>query len=209
MLDLETIEIKYKQIDLPIKLIKEKSIDDIVIVDDKLILMDNIVYPKYIFEFDIAISNSPEYLKTIELPMNGAYEHVVKGDGNKDWLIIFSSTFGSIGGSQHISIKGKKDVCLSVNDYFNSNNDLIYSIDPDTGVCIEKLGSYSFKDFFLVNDYLYVLRSDCLGYIDLNKTISMENFVRIPTDLTAIDKLIKTTDSRIVGYTNLGYELIG
>ena len=59
LLDLSQVDFKFKQINLPIVAVKNKAIDDIVIVGDKLILLDNIVFPKYIFEFDISNPRVP------------------------------------------------------------------------------------------------------------------------------------------------------
>jgi hypothetical protein len=109
-LDLGQVDFKFKQINLPIIAVKNKAIDDIVIIGDKLILLDNIVFPKYIFEFDISNPRVPIHTNTINLPDNGTYEHIVKGDGNEKWLGIKSSTVGSFGCAQHLTILGDTNI---------------------------------------------------------------------------------------------------
>lgn len=109
-LDLSQVDFKFKQINLPITAVKNKAIDDIVIIGDKLILLDNIVFPKYIFEFDISNPREPKHINTIDLPDNGTYEHIVKGDGNEKWLGIKSSTVGRMGSAQHLNILGYKKI---------------------------------------------------------------------------------------------------
>ena len=110
LLDLSQIDFKLKQINLPIVAVKNKAIDDIVIVGNKLILLDNIVFPKYIFEFDISNPRVPIHTNTINLPKNGTYEHIVKGDGNEKWLGIKSSTVGDFGQAQHLNILGERKI---------------------------------------------------------------------------------------------------
>ena len=116
LLDLSEVDFKFKQINLPIVAVKNKAIDDIVIVGDKLILLDNIVFPKYIFEYDISNPRAPKHINTIDLPDNGTYEHIVKGDGNEKWLGIKSSTVGSFGCAQHLTILGETDVKIEYLD---------------------------------------------------------------------------------------------
>ena len=52
-LDLNDEKEEIKYIDLPIKGKYGKAVDDVLIVDDKMVLVDNIVFPKYLFEYDI------------------------------------------------------------------------------------------------------------------------------------------------------------
>jgi hypothetical protein len=110
LLDLSQVDFKFKQINLPIVALKNKAIDDIVIVGSKLILLDNIVFPKYVFEFDISNPRVPIHTNTINLPDNGTYEHIVKGDGNEKWLGIKSSTVGGFGQAQHLNFLGERKV---------------------------------------------------------------------------------------------------
>ncbi len=116
LLDLSEVDFKFKQINLPIVAVKNKAIDDIVIVGDKLILLDNIVFPKYIFEYNISNPRAPKHLNTIDLPDNGTYEHIVKGDGNEKWLGIKSSTVGSFGCAQHLTILGETSIKIEYLD---------------------------------------------------------------------------------------------
>jgi hypothetical protein len=126
LLDLNEVDFKFKQINLPIVAVKNKAIDDIVVIGNKLILLDNIVFPKYIFEFDIANPRNPVYTTTINLPDNGTYEHIVKGDGNEKWLGIKSSTVGSSGTGQHLNFLGEKKISMNYLNHF-----------PKYGVVIE------------------------------------------------------------------------
>jgi hypothetical protein len=132
MLDLNEVDFKFKQINLPIVALKNKAIDDIVIIDDKLILLDNIVFPKYIFEFDISNPRVPIHTNTFDLPDNGTYEHIVKGDGNEKWLGIKSSTVGQCGSTQHLTIHGNHKVKMEYStDIYKSEttNDAIFISD--------------------------------------------------------------------------------
>jgi hypothetical protein len=253
LLDLQNLDFKYKQINLPIQLIKDKSIDDILVIGDRLILLDNIVYPKYVFEYNISVPDHPKHTNTIDLPMNGSYEHIIKGDGNEDWLVIYFSTMGMEGGSQYINISGKKRIRLSVSNSFflenSSTNEQLYFLDEELlqeeaetedfetllkykqfesnestdykkvrnqlnekskskSSSVKSKVDFTFKDFCIEKDSLYLLRSDGLGVIDLNQSKLMDNFIKIETQLKDIKKLFKTPDNRIIVISKEGYELI-
>ena len=130
LLDLSQVDFKFKQINLPIVAVKNKAIDDIVIYGDTMILLDNIVFPKYMFEFDISNPRVPIHTNTFDLPDNGTYEHIVKGDGNEKWLGIKSSTVGQWGSAQHLTIHGrhvvKMEYSSNVNKTEATTNDAIF-----------------------------------------------------------------------------------
>lgn len=346
LLDLSQVDFKFKQINLPIVAVKNKAIDDIVIVGNKLILLDNIVFPKYIFEFDISNPRVPIHTNTINLPDNGTYEHIVKGDGNEKWLGIKSSTVGSFGCAQHLTIFGetsikieyldeseesvqyrqsteiKPESCCDDNDlahplkdeaidsytveeflelqsknktksfyspdftaeinnkegkknYFNPNepereplymkrkweeeyqererlrildelanpknenefnesdyffasieewnnksqeekDELIRIGKEEYDLYLEEekewnnriILKHSLRDFFIVEDNLYMLTSEELFCYDLTKYPEDRELVKIETKLTKMEKLIKTAENRIVVVSAKGYELI-
>jgi hypothetical protein len=81
-----------------------KSIDDVLIYNDKLVLVDNIIYPKYLFEYDISDSLAPVATKTIKLPNNGTYEHIYRGSINSRWMALLSGGMGREGSSKYVSV---------------------------------------------------------------------------------------------------------
>jgi hypothetical protein len=72
-IDLNTISFDMTGVDLPIKSIPGKSIDDVLIRGNDLFLVDNIVYPKYIFHYDISTPDNPDHTSTRKLENNGTY----------------------------------------------------------------------------------------------------------------------------------------
>lgn len=201
VLNLEEVNFKINTIDFPIKVEKWKSIDDILINGTDLILVDNIVFPKYLIKFDISSPEIPKHIETLELPNNGVYEHIIKGDINNDWMVLFSSTAGRYCSAQHITISGKTEKYLYLHKHF-------YHYDGyKSNKVIDNL-SYRYTDIALIKNHLYILRTDGLGYIDLNKKISDEKFKFIQTTNSNIKRIIKYQNDKLIAICENGYELI-
>lgn len=199
--DLDKFNFPLRQINIPMDLRFGKSIDDILIVDNKLILVDNVEFPKYLFEYDITEPSKPIHTSTTDLENNGTYEHIIKGDANKNWLILFSKSAGMFGKSTFITIKGKTSERLD----FHMTTEYYRNRFPDD---LQEDDKYNYRDICLINDNLFVLREDGLYFLDLNGTISKSNLIKIDTTMGNIDKLIKTPCSRIVAVNENNYELI-
>jgi hypothetical protein len=67
---LADVDYKMENMELPVKSMEGKSIDDILIRDDTLFLVDNIVFPKFIFIYDINMPNNPKHIGTYKLENN-------------------------------------------------------------------------------------------------------------------------------------------
>jgi hypothetical protein len=102
--DLGLDEPEWHPLPLPIDMQAGKSIDDVLVYDDKLVLVDNIMFPKYLFEYDISNPMAPVATKTIDLPNNGTYEHIHRGSINSNWMAILSGGVGRAGSSQYVSV---------------------------------------------------------------------------------------------------------
>lgn len=192
VLDLGKDGFQLNNIDLPIDVKIGKSVDDILINDNNLILVDNIVYPKFLLEYDVSVPNNPIHLITKELPCNGTYEHIIKGDINNDWLVLFSSTVGQYFSCQHISVSGKTEGIISICDC----------------LLINEKRKYDILDICLVANRLYVLRTDGLGYVDLDGEISECSFIKISTRIQDIKQIIKTPSNVLIAVSKNEYELI-
>jgi hypothetical protein len=196
--------------------VEGKSIDDILIRNNSLILVDNILYPKYLFEYDITTPDAPKHLATEELPNNGTYEHIIKGDINDDYMVLFSSSVGRDGAFQHLSLFGKQNIQLTYQVEAG-----IKQSDKETETHI--------VDIALIDDCLYILRKDRLEYLNLTDEIKGENPIEMPggkllfiakgkqtkknTPLALTigiqgEKLIKAPDNRLVAINKTGYELL-
>ena len=200
IINLEESNIKAHSKHVPIKRVDGKSIDDILIHGNDLILVDNMVYPKYLIEYDISSPESPKHTKTITLPNNGTYEHIIKGDINNDWLILYSSTVGMGGSSSHITVSGLTEGHLSVSRSFT------YNFDKEKTT--SKQVNLYYYDIALIDNHLYILRTDGLGYIDLNKAISNDKFKLVKTNISNIEKLIKSPCGNLIAINKNDYELI-
>jgi len=184
LIDFDNSDFNLVEIYLPIELIHGKSIDDILINGNDLILVDNIVFPKYIIMYDISTPKNPLHTKTDELPNNGTYEHIVKGDINNNWMILFSTTVGDRGSSQYVSISGKKKGRLSIHKSWDQEN---------TGFLIPII-----NDICLIDNHLFILMNKELGYVDLNDDITISNFKKITTKHTDLKRIFKSPDNCLI-----------
>ena len=185
MVDLSSEDQVLQNIELPVPMAWGKAVDDILILGNKMLLIDNIVYPKYTFEYDISIPNKPKWVKTIELPHGRPYENIIKGDMNEDWMIYLStSSSGWTGDEAHITIEGK-------------HNNTLNSSKKD-----------SIVDICLIDDTLYALTDIGLGYFDLRKPkITTGDIVFIEHEIVA-DRIIKIDHTSILLISKYNYELL-
>jgi len=199
LIDLNNKDFEFKKIKLPIDISYGKSIDDILILKNKLLLVDNIVFPKYLLEYDISDSGNPKHIATKELANNGTYEHIIKGDINENWLVLLSSTVGRGGSSDHIVIEGKTNGELVAHRLIDRN---FYDEN-------KMRKTESFNDICLKNNLLYVLIDSAVYSLDLNKEISRDRMTKIDPELKSIHKIIRTPDGDLIltGRNNK-YELI-
>ena len=175
ILDLENKNYKIKEIKIPIDISYGKAIDDILIHGNQLVLVDNIVYPKYLLQYEITDSKIPKHIKTYELANNGTYEHIVKGDLNENWLVLLSSTIGRLGTADHIVVNG------------NRKNHIISTVDRE-----------SFNDICLIDNTLYVLANTTAYSLDLNNNISIEQMKKVDSKLNSINKIIRGPNNETI-----------
>lgn len=188
ILDLGNKDFKLKNIKIPIDVSYGKAIDDILIMNNKLLLVDDIIYPKYLLEYDITDSKNPKHIATKELENNGTYEHVVKGDLNDNWLVLLSSTVGRGGSFDHIVIEGKTNGHISVHREFQFNRKSK----------TEGQDLVSFNDICLIDNMLYVLVDSTVYSLDINNEISKENLKEIDSKLKSISKIIRAPDMKLI-----------
>lgn len=188
LLNLEKNDFLLQKFKLPINVITGKAIDDILILKNKLVLVDNIVFPKYLLEYDISDSKNPKHLETKELDNNGTYEHIVKGDLNKNWLILLSSTVGEGGSSDHIVIEGK------TKGHISAHRKESFFRDDET----PSQKSEFFNDICLIDNMLYVLVDSTVYSLDLNNEISKENLKEFDSKLKSINKIIRAPDMKLI-----------
>ncbi len=187
-IDLTKLDSIINKIFLPIKKMKGKSIDDILIRDNALYLVDNLVFPKYILKYDITTPNKPKHKKTSELQNNGSYEHIIKGDISENWVVLFSSSWGRFGDYAHLSIVGKDENWKRENSlgfYYGWGRgefDALPGVDRDF---------YKVLDICLIDDTLLVLKEDALYSIKLTDKIAKEKLIQIEKNREEFKKLMK------------------
>jgi len=218
ILDLSGADFQVVEKELPITTVPGKSIDDILILENRLVLVDNIVFPKFLFEYDISNPSNPIHQKTVELPNNGTYEHIVKGCLNEEWLVLFSSTCSRGDTSQYITIEGKQNKGQT---YTYEHHRLGFLTDtvvvdgkvieiPESERYSYSCTPYRFKDLCLVNNTLLIARTDGVFKLDLCSEICSENMLPVKTAIQNITKFFKISTEKMIMTTPTPgeYELI-
>jgi len=202
MLNLDASDYAIKSLGIPIEMGYGKAIDDILILGNKLILVDNLIYPKYLFEYDISTPHNPIHIKTVELENNGTYEHIVCGDINEHWMVLLSSTFGMGGASDYISISGKKKAVLGL------HRNTFEILDHRFGKAAQNPPSNSFNDICLIDDFLYVLMGVKIYRIHLRGRISKSKLEPVKSRLRSVKQLIKTPCNRLIAVSDQRFDWI-
>ena len=114
---------KFIPVEMPFKQYG-KSIDDFLVDNNRVIAVDNIVYPKYLIEYDFSNPDYPHLIKSFNLPENGTYESIKKGTQNESYIALISSTFGMDGGGHYINIFHKRtyDNYIRLSQWFGERN---------------------------------------------------------------------------------------
>jgi hypothetical protein len=134
-----------------------KAIDDILFFEDKIIVVDNMIVPKYLIFYSALDLPQLGEGQVFKLPINGTYEHIYKGDINSEYLVLLSGTIsGWVGSSDHISI-------LKFND-LGSNFSISTKSDNNSFEYI------TLKDILLVNNRIYIAQKDkTLGILTIQE----------------------------------------
>ena len=198
-IDLHDINLNINKINIPVNTFEGKSIDDILIRNKTLYLVDNMTFPKYVFKYDISKKDNPINIGIYELKNNGTYEHIIKGDINNNWIILFSSSHNHGVSFQHISI-------IEDEEKWNNQRTLHFCIDGSGGW--HKEDSKIVFDVCIINDKLYILKEDGLYYINLLDKITVKNIVKINNNLDKYDKLIKIDNNNCIVLNSEKYEHI-
>jgi hypothetical protein len=179
-LDVYGFDLSAEEIALPLQSVEGKSIDDILVRGNSLILVDNLLFPKYLFEYDISEAANPVHLQTIELPNNGTYEHIYKGAANEKYLVLLSGSVGRNGMKQHISIHDIHGAPLIA---------LSWALDE---AATQKAPDRIF-DIALYGNKLLLLREDALCRLDLDGQLAKDALRAIaPND--GMEKIIAAED---------------
>ena len=134
---------KYTPLEMPFKS-SGKCVDDLLIDNDIVIAVDNIVYPKYLLEYNFKNPYSPYLDISYELPTNGTYETIIKGVLSNKYIILTSSSYGQDGVGRYINIfnRGDYKVYIRLAQWYG------------WGESKEK--KYSWSDTLIIDNYLCI-----------------------------------------------------
>jgi hypothetical protein len=109
-LDLREEQPRWEPLVLPGPSEPGKAIDDVIVDDQNLLLVDNIVFPKYLFVYswpsDSVLPADPQ---VVELPFSRVYEHIEKGQMSAGYVALLSTSTGMDGMGAYVSVLRRGD----------------------------------------------------------------------------------------------------
>lgn len=185
-----------RSIKLPAETKAGKSIDDVLIRADSLYLVDNLIFPKYMFVYSLTDPNAPEWFQTVVLENHGTYERISRGDISEKYCVLLSSTAGLAGSGEHISIYGDTEGIIS-------------AFHPRAGFCSGlQADSTVFMDIGLAGNNLFILTNQGIFKLDLKKAIRRDRLLPVTASIKKPERLIKTPNGSLIATAKEGYELI-
>jgi len=73
-----------------------KSIDALVVADERLIAVDDIVLPKWLLVYDLSQGGVPPLVSTVQLPNHGKFESVLGSALGTEYIAVISSGSGFV-----------------------------------------------------------------------------------------------------------------
>jgi hypothetical protein len=81
-----------------------KAVDGLHVVGNRLVVVDDLVIPKWNLILDISVPHRPECLRVVEMPYHTTYEEVIASALGGRWLALLSSGINHGVGSNHLSL---------------------------------------------------------------------------------------------------------
>ncbi|SMB79407.1 hypothetical protein SAMN00120144_3129 [Hymenobacter roseosalivarius DSM 11622] len=132
-LDLREEQPRWEPLVLPGPAEPGKALDDVLADDQNLILVDNIVFPKYLFVYLWPPSGGlPTDPQVVELPFSRVYEHIEKGQMSAGYVALLSTSAGMDGVGAYVSVLRRGDWAPVVVFAFEQSREEIWAQDlPD------------------------------------------------------------------------------
>ena len=157
---------KFSSVEMPFKK-HEKCVDDLLLDNNKVIAVDNFIYPKYLLEYDFKNPDFPYLIASYSLPANGTYESIKKGTLNDSYIALLSSSYGMSGGGKYVNIfqRGDYKSYIRLSQWYGNSNQ-----------SNEK--KYHWRDILLLPERNILLISsdeDGIGIYYINNYMTYEN----------------------------------
>ena len=108
--DLRAARPVWELLALPVPAAPGKALDDVLADAQGLVLVDNIVFPKYLFAYDWPVGESlPINPQVVELPFRRVYEHIVKGQLSAEYVVLLSTSAGMDDVGTYVSVLRRRD----------------------------------------------------------------------------------------------------
>ncbi|MBN2535064.1 MAG: hypothetical protein JXB88_19440 [Spirochaetales bacterium] len=180
-----------------------KAIDDILIQPGSFLLVDNLVYPKYLLTYKEIPGEKIELEKVITLAVNGPNERIAKGLLTDRYVAFISTTFGTWDFGYHINIYKTGDYTriFSIGSSKNSINDFIITGDRLYFILNSfTIGSLEIKDTFFMpikNDF-----ASMNLYLDKEEDLDTITVKKYPYRIARLVSLPGRTDELMMIYKN-------
>jgi len=81
-----------------------KTIDGLLVHGNRLIAVDDLIFPKWFIRYDITNPAAPVLLDSKRIPAHGVYEHIRKAVIGSHWVATLSTTSGKAALGEHIAL---------------------------------------------------------------------------------------------------------
>jgi hypothetical protein len=103
--DLAVAEPGWTPLEVPDRFRRQgKRIDDLLIDGDRLVAVDDVVYPKFLLVYDITEPRRPRLVETRDIRPHDVYEHIRCGAVGATWVALLSISDGMWGGQSFVSL---------------------------------------------------------------------------------------------------------
>ena len=128
-LDLREEQPQWEPLILPVPYEPGKALDDVLTDDQNLILVDNIVFPKYLFVYQWPPNGGlPTDPHVVQLPFSRVYEHIEKGQMSADYVALLSTSAGMDGMGAYVSVLRRGDWAPVVVFAFEQSREELWSL---------------------------------------------------------------------------------
>jgi hypothetical protein len=96
---------------LPVAFGPGKAIDDLLRENNELLVVDNIVFPKYLFFYQLQTdAQLPRWQRTHQLPFRRVYEHIERAAWSAHFIALLSTSTGMGGTGRYVSVLRRSDL---------------------------------------------------------------------------------------------------
>ncbi len=173
-----------------------KTIDGLLVHGNRLIAVDDLIFPKWFIRYDITDPAAPVLLDSKEIPAHGVYEHIRKAVIGSRWIAALSTTSGKSALGEHITLydaDSLTEIGVITNERKARRLAGYRELHPDTSLSWESIELYG-------NILLIASRDRGMAILDLSGLDRGENISSQLEEMLTYRKYIGLPDSDYLNF---------